>query len=410
MAKLEPRSVVGALQIHGLKGLTGSAKKTAIYAAHTEQAGYKKMKVHSAYLGEVEVDVYDAGNGWVAMQTIVKGMSGRPDIFVKEIDATRHRLRPDKYEYNINYLAQIQPTFVNVSKCAHYHRIIEILETKKKLAEMSGGALSRSEQNQLHASYIHNNVVDIHFNSCNYLEFLHKYIGDNNVTNNNILLSMHNIKRLDNAFWTGGHMVYGNGDRMFHPLGTSDVGGHEAGHGCVQNTAGLKYRGHSGALNESFADILGVCFEFYLYYKYNNNKDGNTSDDIKGVSDWTIGEDSGKSIKYLRNMADPHMADNPQPKHYRGKYWGNPNDSTDYGYVHGNSGVGNFCFYNVACKIGWERALCIFWKCLQQLGPDSSYIDFRDYLKLVSDTDLSVVADALQTVGLNDNAVTDWQC
>jgi Zn-dependent metalloprotease len=109
-------------------------------------------------------------------------------------------------------------------------------------------------------------------------------------------------------------------------------------------------------------------------------------------------------------MADPHMADNPQPKHYRGKYWGNPNDSTDYGYVHGNSGVGNFCFYNVACKIGWERALCIFWKCLQQLGPDSSYIDFRDYLKLVSDTDLSVVADALQTVGLNDNAVTDWQC
>lgn len=418
--KSDPRSVMGVSTIKGLQGLSEDARTKAIYAAHSAQAasagsngvGYKTMRIHTAYLGEVDVDVYDIGNGWAAMQSLVKGLPGRPDIFVKEIDATRHRLQPDRYRYDINYLAQIQPTFVNIAKCAANGKLIEKFEAKKKMLEADGIPLPAFDQHQLHAARIYNNVVDIHFNSCNNLDFLHKYANENNVTTSNILLSLHNVQRVDNAFWTGdnGFMVYGNGDTLFQPLGTSDVGGHEAGHGCVGKLAGLIYQGEAGMLNEHFADVIGVCVEFFTYHKYNANLDGNTTDDIKGKSDWLIGEDAGKRIKYLRNMADPNNADQPQPKHYKGKYWGDPNDvKTDHGYVHFGSGVGNWCFYNVAIVIGWPAAFKIFWACLQQLNPKSSYTDYRDYLKLCAGEHIDTVKAALLKVGLGDHVKSDWR-
>jgi hypothetical protein len=403
--KSDPRGVTGVSQLKSMVGLSQEQQKHAVYETHASRsAGYKTVKVYSAYLGEVDLNVYDVGKGYVALQTLVPGMDDRPDIFVKAVDVQKHALYPDKYQYDIRYLAQVQPTFINIQKAADNAKIIELMKAQKKVAELSGGKLHPQDQKRLHAAYIYNNAVDIHFNMCQYLHFLHKYTGKNNVTNSNILLSMHNVARLDNAFWTGNYMVYGNGNSTFYPLGTSDVGGHEAGHGLVQTVAGLKYQGHSGALNESFADVLGVCFEFFLYYKFNNN--------IDGESDWLIGEDSGKCIEYLRNMKDPTNAKQPQPKIYRGPYWMDPNNkSRDFGGVHTNSGVGNYCFYLLSTNLGWEKALGVFWECLQQLGPNSSYIDFRDYLKVVAAKD-PVLKDAVKLAlygsGLTDTVVTDW--
>lgn len=55
---------------------------------------------------------------------------------------------------------------------------------------------------------------------------------------------------LDNAFWNGKYMFYGNGATDFKPLpGGLDVGGHEMTHGVIQNTSGLEYSGESGAIN-----------------------------------------------------------------------------------------------------------------------------------------------------------------
>jgi Zn-dependent metalloprotease len=411
--KSDPCGVTGVSQVKSLVGLSQEQQKHAIYSAHAAQsAGYKTVKVYSAYMGEVDLNVYDVGNGYISLQALVPGLDGRPDIFVKEVDVQKHDLYPDKYQYDIRYLAQVQSTFINIQKASDNAKTIELIEAKKKMKELSGIKLNSLDQKRLHAAYIYNNAVDIHFNTCQYLHFLHKYTGKNNVTNSNILLSMHNVVSLDNAFWTGNYMVYGNGNKTFYPLGTSDIGGHEAGHGLIQTVAGLKYQGHSGALNESFADVLGVCFEFFLYYKFNNNKDGNTDDDIDGESDWLIGEDSGKQIEYLRNMKDPNNAKQPQPKIYRGMYWVNPNNKdSDFGGVHTNSGVGNYTFYLLSTHLGWEKALGVFWECLQQLGPDSSYIDFRDYLKAVAAKDTvltNAVKRALYGSGLTDTAVTDW--
>ena len=384
-------------------GLIAKPVVQGINSLHRQNTSrYRSVKIHSAYLGLINVDVYDLGRGYVALQTIVKGLRGEPDVFVKELDSVRHRLKPDRYNYTMNYLSRLQPTVVNLNICKKHYLNIERLEKKKKT-----GALSMSEQKSLHSSYIHNIPVDIHFNTCQYLDFLHTKLKINNVINTNVLLSIHNIRNLDNAFFTGEFMVYGNGDKMFYPLGTSDVGGHELGHGLVQSSAGLKYQGHSGALNESFSDVLGVSFEFYLYKKFNENK--LKTDDLKGEADWVIGEDSGKSIEYLRNMKDPNNAKYPQPKIYRGKYWADPNGQMDYGGVHINSGVGNYCFYLLSSKIGKDNALSIFYNCLKSLGSNSSYIDFRNGLlecagrEFMKDTQLS-----LKEVGLTIKEKSDW--
>jgi hypothetical protein len=386
--KSDPRGVTGVSQLKSLIGLSWEQQKHAIHETHS--VGYKTVKVYSANLGEVDLNVYDVGNGYVALQTFVPGMDGRPNIFVKEVDVQKHALYPDKYQYDIRYLAQVQPTFINIQKAYDNAKTIAIMEAQRKEVELSGRKLNMCDQKRLHNAYIYNNAVDIHFNMCQYLHFLHKYTGENNVTNSNILLSMHNVARLDIAFWAGNYMVYGNYNNTSYPLCTSSVVGHESGHGLVQTVTGLKYTGHSGALSESFADVLGLCFELFLYYKFNNKE----------------------SVEHLRIMKNLVNTPHPQPKMYRGMYWADPNNkSRDFGGVHTNNGVGNYTFYLLSTYLGWEKALGVFWECLQQLKPESSYIDFRHYLNAVASKD-PVLKDAVKMAlygsGLTDTVVTDW--
>ena len=49
---------------------------------------------------------------------------------------------------------------------------------------------------------------------------------------------------MDNAYWNGEAMFYGNGKTAFTPLVKAlDVAGHEMSHGVIQNTANLEYQG-----------------------------------------------------------------------------------------------------------------------------------------------------------------------
>ena len=76
-----------------------------------------------------------------------------------------------------------------------------------------------------------------------------------------IVSSVHFGLRYENAMWSGGQMLYGDGGGQIFlegSLTTSlDVIGHELTHGITQFTAGLRYRAQSGALNESFSDVFG---------------------------------------------------------------------------------------------------------------------------------------------------------
>lgn len=123
-----------------------------------------------------------------------------------------------------------------------------------------------------------------------------------------------------NAYWNGSYMTYGSGSAGgFVGL---DICGHEITHGLTGMTAGLTYTNESGALNESFSDIFGVCIESYA----------------KPLSwNWDIGETVGG----IRSFTNP--ASFGQPDTYGGANW--YVGTADNGGVHTNSGVSNYWFY-----------------------------------------------------------------
>ena len=67
---------------------------------------------------------------------------------------------------------------------------------------------------------------------------------------------------MDNAFWNGAFVAFGDGVDVFLPLaGALDVAAHEMTHGVIERTVNLAYRFESGALNESFADVFATMVD-----------------------------------------------------------------------------------------------------------------------------------------------------
>lgn len=168
------------------------------------------------------------------------------------------------------------------------------------------------------------------------------------------------VQQMDNAFWNGEFMAYGNGNTFFKPLaGGLDVAGHEMTHGVIENTANLNYQGQSGAINESFADIFGVLID---------RQDG----------DFVVGEDVMKSGPFLRSLSDPNKGD--QPASMSQIYTG----SEDNGGVHINSGIPNRAFYLFTKALtGSEeqqkaKAEKVYYRALTKyLTRSSKFIDLR---------------------------------
>jgi hypothetical protein len=266
----------------------------------------------------------------------------------------------------------------------------------------------RYDPESLRALYVKNSCVDIHFQTALFLTFLREKLNRESINNSKLLLSIFNVPDLDNAFFSGEYMLYGNGKDVFYPLSCIDVSAHELTHGLIQSTAGLEYLGHSGALNESFADVMGTAFEFWLYKRFNENTD--TTDDLQGDADWLIGEDIGKTVKYLRNMQDPTASENPQPKTYRGKYWADPNqEQRDHGGVHINSGVANHAFYQFTQEFGIDTSLPLFYNCLIKLNRNSDFIDFRNtIIECTPERVRSQAQKCLDLAGLTSSVVSDW--
>jgi bacillolysin len=169
-------------------------------------------------------------------------------------------------------------------------------------------------------------------------------------------------KGMDNAFWNGQFMGYGNGRTGFKPLaGGLDVAGHEMTHGVIQNSANLEYQGQSGAINESMADVFAVLID---------------------RDDWTIGEDVVKTQVFtsgaLRSMSNPNQGGSGQ-RGYQPKTMSQyVNTSQDNGGVHINSGIPNYAFYLIASKIGREKSELIYYRALTQyLTRKSQFVDLR---------------------------------
>ena len=408
-------------------------RESRIMSAVTDNL-YKDMYLYTAYLGRVKLSVsYTSDVDNVKLEC----KSGRNnDIVTRVIDSQKSRINFDtrpllrsmvntpaaivNIAENKETYFQIQQMELQKSKMYNsidgFNKHTKALDLMKKHNENEYNELLTKfptvtyNKDKLHKLYVKNICVDIHFNTQMFLIFSRDVFKRDSINSGKFLVSLYNNPELDNAFFTGEYMVYGNGDKMFYPLGAIDVSAHELTHGMVHSTAGLKYVGHSGALNESFADVVGISFEFWLYNRFNNDDD--KDNDLNGEADWLCGEDIGKTIKYLRNLRDPTKAKYPQPKKYGGKHWANPNKEDakhDYGGVHINSGVPNKCFYLLSKDIGLYKALSIFYSCLLKLDSSSDFIDFRDTLVECAPESLkSKTQSCLDQVGLTRLAVSDW--
>jgi Zn-dependent metalloprotease len=161
-----------------------------------------------------------------------------------------------------------------------------------------------------------------------------------------------------------GMLLFGDGDGVTYArtVRSLDVVAHEYTHGIIASTAGLDIGQQAfeeaGALNESFADALGVGVEYYY----------------KGATDWKIGEDiylatnpnlppgDHAAIRYMYNppLDSGQYAAFTSVNYYPHRYYGPllpcvpntidcvPNSGNDFHAVHYNSGIGNLAFYLLA--------------------------------------------------------------
>jgi len=180
--------------------------------------------------------------------------------------------------------------------------------------------------------------VDGHVYSALVYDWLLATLGRNSFDNagGSMIVSVdYSAEGNNNAYWNGSQMVvwsWGTGWRSL--AGCPDVIAHEWGHAVTDYESGLIYQKESGALNESFSDMMGAAFEF-AHAAYD-------------TPDWYVGENGIESGGYFRDMSDPPARFDPD--YYNGTYWVNvtgctPVDANDYCGVHTNSGVGNKWFY-----------------------------------------------------------------
>jgi len=225
-------------------------------------------------------------------------------------------------------------------------------------------------------------AVSAHYNAGKAFEYFAETFDRNSINGQGgNIVSLINISEedgsgMDNAFWNGAAMFYGNGNVAFDPLARGlDVAGHEMTHGVIQNEANLEYQNESGALNESFADVFGAMID---------------------REDWQIGEDVVRTQFFpsgaLRDMADPNnggtsLSDNGwQPANVSEQFRG----SEDNGGVHINSGIPNRAFYLFATAVGRDVAEQVYYDVLSNyLVRSSQFIDMR----------LAVIEASLQEYG-----------
>ena len=228
----------------------------------------------------------------------------------------------------------------------------------------------------------HHNAVDVYWGANETVKILQERFNWISYDNEDGKI-MCWIKTFSNAFYNGGWFVFGSGDgenyNSFTPL---DIVAHEISHAITDHTASLVYRGESGAINESFSDIMGMIVECYVRYG-----------GIFNEGTWLIGEDTTINGMGFRSMSHPN--DYKDPHTYEGNFYRptnhNCNFTNDWCGVHSNSGIMNYVFYLLVngengvndhgysyqvSGIGLEEAAqIVFHAMTNHLQPTSNFFD-----------------------------------
>jgi|Deesub1362B_J571_1020462.scaffolds.fasta_scaffold00001_48 thermolysin len=197
--------------------------------------------------------------------------------------------------------------------------------------------------------------------------------------NMDIEATVHWYEGFDNAKWDSirRHIYFCDpGPNNWQTAAALDVVAHEYSHGVTQYSSALVYCFESGALNESFSDIMAAAVEFYWQPPGNGfNK-----------ADWVMGEDTYPFYhpnNYQRNLADPNAKGHPC--HLWQKY--ELPLSIDNGGVHLNATIYSHAYYLLAnggtnrvsgihvTGIGLEKATQIFYRAwVYYLFPTAEFL------------------------------------
>ena len=154
-----------------------------------------------------------------------------------------------------------------------------------------------------------------------------------------MLLDMVVHEPIDNAYWDGRRMTFGDGVDMFYPLTSLGVASHEISHGFTEQHSGLDYYGHSGGMNEAFSDMAAQAAEFFAY----------------GKSSYQIGpeimKEKGTALRYMDVPSKDCEGRKP------GNWCSIDNASQYYNGldVHYSSGVYNRAYYTLATTADWNQ-------------------------------------------------------
>ena len=217
-------------------------------------------------------------------------------------------------------------------------------------------------------------------------------------------------------------MVYGMGNHLdysaMNPVVELSVMAHEFTHMVTGKTANLVYQGESGALNESFSDLLGISVKKYVQ--------GNDSP-------WTIADDVMVNFSNMRSMSFPKESMDglsPCPDTYKGQYWFDTESQIDNGGVHTNSGVQNKWYYLITdgdtgtndngytyeiSGMGIEKSQQIAYRTLVEYATEEAqYADIcLASIQATKDlygnnsNEMKIVQQAWKAVGVSDGTTTD---
>lgn len=195
---------------------------------------------------------------------------------------------------------------------------------------------------------------------------------------------------MDNAYWDGEQMVFGDGYITCYPLTSLGIGAHEISHGFTEQHSNLTYEGQSGGMNESFSDMASQAAEFFA----------------NGRNEWKIGEEVMWWGDALRYMDKPSKDCGWWPSKGSCSI-DTANDYFDGLDPHFSSGVYNRAFYLIATTAKWDtkkafnimtQANRFYWT------PDSTFEEGAcGVIKATRDYgyDLKTVKNAFTAVGVS---------
>ena len=275
-------------------------------------------------------------------------------------------------------------------------------------------------------------IVDAHIYSGYTYDYFYKRFNRRGLNDANIrILSMvHPVRREDfpvygqiypvfyanAAYFGNGMMVYGvglpagitsSGRTWNHTPAAIDIVAHELTHGVTDYSSDLIYLNESGALNESFSDIMGAAVEFMFQPTGGNQLQ----------ADYLMGEDAVRPAG-IRSFSNPNAYGHPD--HYSIRFTG----TADGGGVHINSSISNHAFY-LAVEGGTNRISgqtvqgvgaanrvqmeTIFYRAMTQLLPSNATFSMARAATIQAARDLlgansaaeRAITDAWTAVGVN---------